>query len=251
MEDTFTKYQTRGAYHWSATYDKPWRYSPRKHARYDVPLKLLRQHHSFGGKNLGLDLGCGDGVMLYKAMLAGMQIVGIDLSYNGLVLAHEQIEARMKYNPHLVNASCYCLPFPDHIFDYVLSIEAIEHLSEPEQYLSEIKRILRPAGMVALTTPHRKESGILRDPSHIREYTGPELVALLKAYFSNVVIWGMYPAVLDRIYFRATRIHLLDKMARGAFNMLGKWFFNPYMYAITPSPQQGWANLVALCVAKS
>ncbi len=75
MDKTFTKYETEGTYHWSATYNKRLRrYDPRSHARYDVPLRLLRQYHGFDRRKIGLDVGCGDGVMLYKAMLA---VIGV------------------------------------------------------------------------------------------------------------------------------------------------------------------------------
>ena len=164
LEKTFTKYQTQGAYHWSCTYNERLRrYSPRSHALYDIPLRLLRQFHGFGDKKIGLDIGCGDGVTLYKVMLAGGRVIGVDLEYSGLALARKQIENRMKQTPELVNALCYHLPFPDQSFDYVLSVEVIEHLAKPDQFLSEIIRVLRPGGMVALTTPHRRENGILLD----------------------------------------------------------------------------------------
>jgi ubiquinone/menaquinone biosynthesis C-methylase UbiE len=214
-------------------------------------MRLLYKHHGFDQKKIGLDIGCGDGVMLYKAILSGGRVVGVDLAHKGLSLAQEQIKARVKQLPQLVNTSCYQLPFADRTFDYVLSIEVIEHLAKPDQYLCEIKRVLRPGGMVILTTPHRTESGILQDPFHIHEYTGPELAASLREHFPKVSVWGMYPAVLDRLYFHATHIGSLDKLVRGVFKLLAKWLFNPYVYAITPSPNYRWSNLVALCTTYS
>ncbi|HKZ42949.1 MAG TPA: class I SAM-dependent methyltransferase, partial [Candidatus Hodarchaeales archaeon] len=253
FEKTFTKYQTQGAYHWSRTYNECLqRYSPRMHALYDVPFRLLRQYHGLGDQKIGLDIGCGDGVTLYKAMLAGGRIIGVDIEYSGLALARKQIENRMKQTPKLVNSSCYHLPFPDQSFDYVLSVEVIEHLAKPDQFLSEIRRVLRPGGIIVLTTPqrvslYRTERGIPQDPFHIHEYTGPELVTLLSEYFPEVSVWGMFPAPLDRLYFHATHIGILDKLVRGVFKLVAKWLFNPYALAITRSPNSRWSNLVAVC----
>jgi SAM-dependent methyltransferase len=246
IEDQFTKYSERGAYHWSFTYNERLRrYDPRNHARYDLPLRLIRQFKGFDSEKLGLDIGCGDGVLLYKAMAAGGKVIGLDLSFGGLVQGKTEIEARLDQPPTLVNASCYDLPFPDNSFDYVLSVEVIEHLSEPDIYLQEINRVLRRGGVVALTTPHRTRSGVVQDPFHVREYTGPELTETLASHFSKVFVWGMYPASLDRLYYNATSVGVIDKLVRGAFKFCAKCLFNPYTFFTTDSPDYRWANLVA------
>lgn len=244
----FTRYAEREAYHWSLTYNKSFRrYSPRSHAFYDVPLRLLNRHRASNRCILGLDVGCGDGVMLYKASLAGKRTVGVDYSFDGLALARKQLEERGIARPNVVHASCYRLPFADNTFDYVSSVEVIEHLSEPEQYLREIRRVLRQGGAAVITTPHRSADGVLHDPFHVREYTGAELHSLLSEYFGRVTIWGMNSAALDRLYFRATGVKTLDKLVRGGFKVFAKWVVNPYLYNLTSSPDYGWGNLVALC----
>jgi hypothetical protein len=76
-------------------------------------------------------------------------------------------------------------------------------------------------------------------------------VTLLREYFPEVSVWGMFPATLDQLYFRATHIGILDKLVRGVFKLVAKWLFNPYVYAITRSPNYRWSNLVAVCVTEN
>ena len=64
--DSFLKYEEQGAYHWRLTYEGGWRRSsPGAHARYDVALGRVARRVPLAGAR-GLDVGCGDGVMLYK-----------------------------------------------------------------------------------------------------------------------------------------------------------------------------------------
>jgi 2-polyprenyl-3-methyl-5-hydroxy-6-metoxy-1,4-benzoquinol methylase len=47
------------------------------------------------------------------------------------------------------------LGFNNAVFDFVCSFEVIEHVRDPERYLSEIWRVLKPAGLALLSTPNR------------------------------------------------------------------------------------------------
>jgi SAM-dependent methyltransferase len=248
MSDEF-KYVDRGAYHWGFTYNpKLRRYDPRNHARYDVPLRLLRGRLPLATSR-GLEVGCGDGVLLYKAMLGGAAMIGVDMSRTGLTHARQQIASRLERAPQLVRASALELPFRDGSFDYVLSVEVIEHLDEVDRYLAEIRRVLRPGGLLAVTTPHRLASGELQDPYHVREYDGGALRAELARHFASVEVYGMYPEILDRMYYRASGVKVVDQLVRGGFKVLAKWVANPYERIVTAHPDYHWGNLVAVARA--
>jgi SAM-dependent methyltransferase len=82
-----------------------------------------------------LDFGCGD--RPHRHLFPDS--VGADLPGNPLA----EIEIRPDGT----------LPVPDDSFDSVLSIEVLEHVEDPQTYLSECFRVLRPGGRLLLTTP--------------------------------------------------------------------------------------------------
>lgn len=243
------KYETDGAYHWSATYNpRLRRFDPRADACYEVPLALLRRAGGLAKGRRGVDVGCGDGVMMYKVLRAGGNIAGVDLSGAGLRLARREVTARMGTPPNVMRASATALPLASASVDYVLSIEVIEHVPDVGAYLAEIGRILKPGGLFLLTTPHRLESGELQDPYHVVEYDAAGLAELLGRGFHEVRVWGMYPSALDRLYRGATRVPSVDKVVRGGFKVLARYVANPYVHALREAPPtRGWHKLAAIC----
>ncbi|RZI45132.1 class I SAM-dependent methyltransferase [Candidatus Finniella inopinata] len=99
-----------------------------------------------------LDVGCGPGTFLGNFLPSSVKGIGVDI-------AASQIEfAKNSYDfPHL-NFICIkdYLPFDNDFFDVVTCIELIEHLSHTEFdfLLKEMKRVLKPGGILLLTTPN-------------------------------------------------------------------------------------------------
>jgi SAM-dependent methyltransferase len=89
-----------------------------------------------------LDLGCGAG-MLALLKRKGVQLTGVDLSDECALAAK-----RNGYDETLTTPLTH-LPFPDHSFDYVASLDVLGHIpfAEKDLVLAEIKRVLRPAGV--------------------------------------------------------------------------------------------------------
>lgn len=76
-------------------------------------------------------------------------------------------------------------------FDSLITFQVIEHIEDDELFVKEIARVLKPGGVGLITTPNIKMS-LTRNPWHIREYTKEELENLLKKYFSEVEMLGVY-----------------------------------------------------------
>jgi SAM-dependent methyltransferase len=124
--------------------------------------KVLRYLDRCGVTRLGrvLDDGCGGGGMTVSFAEESDSVVGIDLSDRfaaaGTVLAREKGVANIRF----ARTDGQALPFRDDAFDTVFSHAVIEHVADPLAYLREIRRVLKPGGLVFLqTAPYLAPSG--------------------------------------------------------------------------------------------
>ncbi len=106
------------------------------------------------GDGVFLDLGCGSGMVLAAAAKEGRKGIGIDVSMVWLIVAQRLIRA-WGAEPVLAAAHSDALPLADGSVTGVVSLDLIEHVGDPGHYLSELNRVVRRDGRVALSTPNR------------------------------------------------------------------------------------------------
>lgn len=97
-----------------------------------------------------LDLGCGNGRLIEILKEKKVEYYGVDFS-------EKLIEIAQKNYPHFhfQVANALNLPFSDNFFDKIFSIRVIAHIPSRDfrlQFLKEIKRVLKPEGLLILTT---------------------------------------------------------------------------------------------------
>src|SRR5690606_25679600 len=99
-----------------------------------------------------LDCGCGPGTIAldFAEMVAPGEVWGIDLDASYVLRAQELAAERTLSNIHFRQASVYALPFPDQSMDAVFASTLLAHLSQPFAALTEIKRVLRPGGVIGI-----------------------------------------------------------------------------------------------------
>ena len=117
-----------------------------------------------------LDVGCGTGEYT-TAMAPGFT------SVDAIDIEPERLEYFKNDHPENVTVQSMSvneLDFPDETFDLVTMVEVLEHLADPTQALSEIRRVLRVGGGLLLTTPNRawpiEQHGVLVGE---KRYPGP------------------------------------------------------------------------------
>jgi len=139
------------------------------------------------GKNLKiLDAGCGEGhlLSLIKNKLPGAQLFGVDVTAIALLSAQKRIP-----EGNFINNDICRLSFQDNFFEVVICSEVLEHIYQYQQALSELKRVLKPNGLLIITFPHEWLFTVLRfifgrrpakTPDHVNHLTPGEIINSLK-----------------------------------------------------------------------
>lgn len=99
-----------------------------------------------------LDVGCGPGTITVDlaTRVPGGRVLGIDTAQEVLAKAAELAVARGVDNVELEQADVLGLPYSDGSFDVVHAHQVLQHLSDPVAALHEMRRVLRPGGVLAV-----------------------------------------------------------------------------------------------------
>ncbi|CAB4940151.1 unannotated protein [freshwater metagenome] len=132
-----------------------------------------------------LDAGCGVGWGSLVLKEAGARsVTGLDF-HEGAV---EAARTRCGDAASFVVGNLEQLPFDDDSFDLITCFEAIEHVHGQDAALDELRRVLRPGGIVLMSSPNR---GVYPagNPFHVHEFQPAELEAQLAGRFAHVRMW--------------------------------------------------------------
>lgn len=110
-----------------------------------------------------LDVGCGEGRHSIAAWLeAKVHVTGIDLCEKDLETARTRQKESEQYlddpdssdrSIQFLQANALELPFEDNSFDKIICSEVLEHIPDYQGVLKEIKRVLKPDGILAVSVP--------------------------------------------------------------------------------------------------
>jgi SAM-dependent methyltransferase len=185
--------------HATGGYGSPLPFLPTMHYyKLDVLKKLFTKYIPAGGK--ALDLGCGRCLFTDIQPNWPFKIFAGDLDV-GLI---KERKAEMPQNYWFISDVLH-VPFRSDYFDGLFVGEIIEHVTDPTKVLKEWKRVMKPGGILILTTPNRERllariEGRERpySPDHLRELSYKELrdEVLPKAGFKVLISTGIYLEVL-------------------------------------------------------
>jgi O-antigen biosynthesis protein len=171
-----------------------------------------------------LDAGCGSGYGVAE-LGAAAAVIGVDASVEAIDYARGNFS---RPGVHFLPAVCEALPFADESFDLVLAFEVIEHLKRWEDFLAEARRVLRPAGVLLVSTPNKSYYAEARgaagpNPFHVREFDYAEFEGALRQVFPHVKLWTQNHS--DAIVFNSAKLSAGDFDTGGDLNPEHAHFF--------------------------
>jgi len=149
-------------------------------------LRLIQKYAS--GTNL-LDMGCAQGFFLFSASKAGYTTKGVEISQDAVAYARKEFDLDVEAKPFEE------LQFPGNHFDVVTLWQVLEHVPYPLMILKEVHRMLKPEGLLVVSTPNIEgiPAKILRKRwwdikrLHINQFTTKTLTNILQnAGFKNI-----------------------------------------------------------------
>jgi len=153
-----------------------------------TPEALFREHgmrYVFAGRFVQgqrvVDVACGSGMGTdLLARMGARECVGLDVSVDAVTAA-----ARRYPRSRFAACDATRLALREASVDVIVSLETLEHLHEPEAFVTQCARALRPGGAFVVSTPNRPVYRWLgENPFHVREFTRGELLALLARHFA-------------------------------------------------------------------
>lgn len=101
-----------------------------------------------GARGVVVDVGCGSGQLRAALGERATRYVGVDaVRHDGFPAGAQLLAADLDREP---------IPLPDASADAVVALETIEHLENPRRLIRELVRIVRPGGVVLVSTPNQR-----------------------------------------------------------------------------------------------
>ena len=101
-----------------------------------------------------LDVGCGNGYVLFQYARNGAEVTGVDLTSTAIDVSRKRFALGGQAGT-FVEIDGEHLPFLDDHFDIVCSMGVLHHISKPETIVDEIYRVLKPGGRLIVMLYHR------------------------------------------------------------------------------------------------
>lgn len=172
-------------------------------------IEIEHLHRYFLARELSrgcdvIDIACGQGYGSALLAQVARSVTGIDISEQAVQHAQESHQAD---NLRFILGDARSLEADDQSIDRIVSFDTIERFYDHDAFIKEVRRVLRPGGLLILSSPERdiySPLGAPANPSHVRELTRLEFEQLLGAAFPHVEIFTQRPMigsalVLDRV----------------------------------------------------
>lgn len=161
--------------------------------RYAKVLEFLNENI------IALDVGCGCGYGSFILAKKAKRVIAIDKSKKAIDYACKNYKKdNIKYRIFDIEKdNALKLGY----FDLITCFEVIEHIKNPDKAIKNLRKIIRPDGLLFISTPN-KNNHYANNPYHVKEYDENEIIDLLENNgFEIKEIFGQYPIIGKISYF--------------------------------------------------
>ena len=150
--------------------------------RYAFVLELVKDKYV-------LDIACGEG---YGSNLIAKQakyVFGVDIDSATIKHANSKYSSE---NLKFIESSTSNIPLESDSVDIVVSFETIEHHDKHEEMMQEISRVLKPDGILIISSPEKstnEDIALYRNEFHIKELYFKDFNTLLSKYFQYIYFY--------------------------------------------------------------
>lgn len=135
-----------------------------------------------------LDIGCGSGATTFYLARKALKVYGIDISKRAVELCQQSRTSLGLEGKVIFRIMNFPQKTPRDKFDIIICSEVLEHLENDILALKQIKKILKPKGIVIISVPSKNAplykwgltSNFDRGVGHLRRYSIEDLSVLLK-----------------------------------------------------------------------
>ena len=199
-----------------------------------------------------LEVGFGEGYGANDLAEVAQEVIGIDLAPGNVPRATARYP---RENLRFCQMDATHLEFPANSFDVVCSFQVIEHIPESllMPYLAEMSRVVRPDGLVCLSTlnlDHNMKPGkpYQKLIYHEKEFTAPELKALLQEAFPDVDLLGLHLTWKHRVFQRLKKWGL-GKIGDATLNPIARFYqrVSVHDFVVSRNVSRAALDLIAIC----
>ncbi len=175
--------------------------------RYRFARQLISSEGLDNQEAIIIDCACGTGYGIDFLNRAETEIIGVDIDFEAC-----QYAAKRNGGNLIVQADARKLPFKNEVCDVVVSFETLEHVSLPEEIVSEFSRVIANQGLLIASTPERitlqaqsyRNHEKTFNPFHLAEMSSTELTsALKKNKLHDISLFGqrVFSKPMRAVYF--------------------------------------------------
>jgi ubiquinone/menaquinone biosynthesis C-methylase UbiE len=178
-----------------------------------------------------VDIACGEGYGSFLMSKYAKNFTVIDIDEDTIINANSKYKNN---NLSYLQGDVSEIPLQSSTIDAVISFETIEHTTKHDEIMQEIKRVLKPDGLLIMSSPDKSNYSEKRgfiNKYHVKELYSEEFKNLIKKYFK-------YDKMLFQRYFHGSMIFSegnIEKITefRGDFDKIDKFdFFDNMIFNI-------------------